>query len=164
MKKWFAGLAAVMLLSSLTACERAVLEATTKLEPGKHTGYDVRDVYGPPTEERKEADGSTTWVYVRGPMGFTTLMINIGADNKLRSIEQVLSDSYFAKVQPGMTKEEVNRLLGRPAEKVVFDLKKEEVWSWNYKETGDVRMQFNAHFDLDGKVVSKSKSQVMTGR
>jgi hypothetical protein len=148
---------------ALTGCDRAVKEMTTTLTPGQSTGYTVRDVYGTPAMEYKEADGSLVWEYPRGPGLPETLMITIAPDNTLKSIVNVLTEPYFAQVKPGMQSAEVRRLLGKPNESVVFDLKKEEVWTWRYPEAGGVTMMFNTHFSLAGQVLYTSRLQDQKG-
>jgi hypothetical protein len=148
---------------TLAGCDRAIKEMTTKLTPGQSTGYDVRDVYGTPAMEYKEADGALVWEYPRGPGLPETLMITIAADNKLKSIVNVLTEPYFGQVKPGMSRAEIRRLLGKPNESMVFDLKKEEVWTWRYPEAGGVTMMFNAHLNLDGQVLYTSRLQDQKG-
>jgi hypothetical protein len=148
---------------TLAACDRAIKEMTTTLTPGQSTGFEVRDVYGAPAMEYKEADGGLVWEYPRGPGLPETLMIAIAPDNKLKSIVNVLTEPYFARVQPGMSRAEIRRLLGKPNESVVFDLKKEEVWTWRYPEAGGVTMMFNAHLSLDGQVLYTSRLQDQKG-
>jgi hypothetical protein len=148
---------------ALQGCDRAYREATTKLTPGQSTGFDVRDVYGPPAMEYKEPDGSLIWEFPRGPAGFETFMVKIGPDNKLVSFDQVLSEPFFAKIQKGQTRAQVRKVLGKPANSTVFELKKEEVWTWRYQEPG-TNMNFNVHFDLNGDVQYTSKQMEQSGR
>ncbi len=149
---------------SLSACDRAFREATMKITPGQSTGYDVRDIHGPPAMEYKEADGSMIWEFPKGPAGYETFMIKIGLDNKVVEVNQVLSEPFFAKVTKGQSRADIRKMLGKPANTTVFDLKKEEVWSWRYKETGDVTMNFNVHFNLNGESLYTSKLMEQTGR
>jgi hypothetical protein len=161
--RYFILLVAVHTLLLLAGCDRAYREATTKLTPGQSTGYDVRDVYGPPAMEYKEADGSLVWEFPKGPAGLETYMIKIGPDNKMVSRDQVLSEPFFTKIQKGQSRAEVRRVLGKPASNVTFDLKKEEVWMWRYQESG-ATMNFHVHFDLNGSVLYSSKLMEQTGR
>jgi Domain of unknown function (DUF4309) len=133
------------------ACEVRVADPS-KIKVGLSTGYDVRDVYGKPDSEWKEADGSTVWMFVKGPMGYQTYKATMGADNVLKSFEQVLSDPYFAKVQKGMSMADVERLLGKPAEDVTFKLKQERVWTWRYEASPSLKRMFDVHFDINGQV------------
>lgn len=145
-------LVTVFLACALTACEVRISDPS-KLKAGQSTGFDVRDVYGKPSSEWKEPDGGTVWMFVKGPMGYQTYKATIGSDNVLKSMEQVLSDAYFAKVQKGMSMIEVERLLGKPAEDVTFALKKERVWTWRYEASPSLKRMFDVHFDTNGQVV-----------
>lgn len=145
----------------LSACDYRVNELT----PGKSTGFQVRDVLGTPTGEWKEADGTMQWEFARGPQGVVTYMAVIGTDNVLKEFRQVLTQSNFAKIQPGMSKDEVRKIIGRPAESMPFPLKKEEVQSWRYEEGPNDQYFFNVHYGLDqGKVTSTSKQKIGENR
>ncbi len=152
MKLWGKVFALTIICAAIVGCEVRIADPA-KLKVGQSTGFDVRDVYGKPSSEWKEPDGSTVWMFVKGPMGFQTFKATIGADNVLKSMEQVLSDPYFAKVQKGMSMVDVERLLGKPAEDVTFPLKKERVWTWRYQASPSLNRMFDVHFDTNGQVV-----------
>ena len=134
--------------------------ALSDLKPGVSTGYEVRDRMGPPTMEWRNEDGSLTWEYARTPAGTVNYMIHIGADNILRSIEQVLTEENFARVRPGMTRDEIRHLLGKPAHVTRLDLKRQEVWDWKYKNPfPNIDTYFNVHFDQSGRVVETSRHE-----
>lgn len=160
MFQWTLGRIVAVLAAALalTGCDMRMSE----LKPGISTSTEVRSVMGQPTFEWKEADGGYTWEFPRGPNGVVTYMITIGPDDKLKEIRQVLTEAYFAKIRPGLTKDEVRRLIGKPAETMTFPLKKEEVWSWKYEKGPNDTWQFHTHFDLGGKVVTTSESRVGT--
>jgi len=109
---------------------------------------------GKPDTVRKNSDGSETWEYPTGPLGRQTHMITVGSDHSVKDVRQVLSEEYFSKVVPGMSREEVRRLLGRPAETSVFPRRDEEVWTWRYAEPGP--MLFHAVFDRSAGTVRTS--------
>ena len=85
-------------------------------------------------------------------------MITVGPDNLLRSIENVLTPANFARIQPGWTKDQVRRLLGKPRSVQKFALKKEEVWDWRLPPEISVDVFFNVHFDEAGVVTGTSRS------
>ena len=99
---------------------------------------------GAPETVRKNADGSEVWEYPGGPLGRQTYMVTLGSDRAVREARQVLSEEYFSKVQAGMSRDEVRRLLGRPGEIMVFKARDEEVWSWRYQQQNP--MFFNVLF------------------
>ena len=70
----------------------------------------------------------------------------------MTSLRQVLHPNYFAKVTPGLTKDEVRRMLGKPAKMQAYQLKGEEVWDWRYADgTTGVKI-FSVTFDSGGTV------------
>src|SRR5258708_10129102 len=66
---------------------------------------------GAPGSVWKNADGSEVWEYPSGPSGVQTFMIDIGPDRTVRAVRQVLMEEYFSKVVPGMSRDEVRRML-----------------------------------------------------
>lgn len=150
-----------LMLGSLLALFGCDLRMT-ELKPGVSTATEVKSVMGQPTYEWKEPDGAVTWEYPRGPSGSVTYMVTVGPDNVLREIRQVLSAQYFGKIRPGLGKDEVRRIIGKPAETMTFPLKKEEVWTWRFEEGSGTYWHFHTHFDLEGKVVTTSRDRVDT--
>jgi hypothetical protein len=161
MKKALTGSILAIAALMLTACDYRVGELT----PGKSTSHQVRDVLGTPTGEWKEADGTMQWEFARGPQGVVTYMTVIGTDGVLKEFRQVLQPTYFGKIQPGMTKDEVKKIIGRHGESMPFPLKKEEVQSWRYEEGPNDQYHFNVHYSMqDGKVASTSKQKIGENR
>ena len=124
-----------------------------ELEEGVATEADVRARFGEPAAIYDERNGDRTFEYPRQPEGQVNYMISIGPDGKMTSLRQVLKPANFAKVAPGADRVEVRRLLGRPAHRQVFDLKKEEVWDWRFADGGEARI-FSVTFDREGRVVA----------
>jgi len=151
---WTMGLLG-LLAGLLGGCEFA---ARTDLKPGVSTVEDVKRYFGPPDVARTAPDGSQVLEFPRGPAGYETYRVEIGPDGKYRGMTQILVPATFARVQPGMTADQVRDLLGRPTERTRFALKDEDVWSWRYK--GDMaRLEFfNVHFGPDGRVRTTSTS------
>jgi outer membrane protein assembly factor BamE (lipoprotein component of BamABCDE complex) len=129
-----------------------------KLEKGVSTEGDVRAVMGQPDTVRDETDGSRTLEYAKGPEGARTWMFTIDSGGKLRDYTQVLTEENFARIVPGMSKDEVRRSLGRPRTVVPFPRMNEEVWDWRYLSGTQVRL-FNVHFDLTSGKVLRTSSQ-----
>lgn len=127
-----------------------------KLEPGVSRESDVRVVFGQPDAIITEPDGTRVLQYPRGPAGPRTWFFELDRDGTLKGWRQVLTPENFARVEPGMDREQVRRMLGRPRSVVPFRLKNEEVWDWTYLE-GHTPQLFNVHFDMgSGKVVRTS--------
>ncbi len=132
-----------------------------RLERGVSTEGDVRSVMGQPDTVRDEKDGTHTLEYPRGPEGVRTWFFSIDSSGKLRDFKQVLTEENFTHVKPGMDKEDVRRMLGRPRSVVQFQRKNEEVWDWRYQSWEGPRF-FNVHFDMtSGKVTGTSSSDAV---
>lgn len=150
---WMTGLLAAV---GLTACDYF---AVKELRPGVSTGFEVRERMGAPTMEWRNVDGTLTWEFSRQPEGAVNYMVVVGPDNLLREIRQVLTDENFARVERGMSEDNIRRLLGRPATRTPLALKKEVVWDWRYDAGPGRRMRFNVHFGADGRVLGTSRSE-----
>lgn len=128
------------------------------IEIGTSTEDDIRRQAGKPEIVWEEADGGRRLEYPRGPEGATTWMVVTGPDGRVRSIEQVLTAENFARVRPGMDKDQIRRLLGKPTKVEAFALKQEEVWGYRWFESPTDRAFFNVHFDNQGVVRTTSRS------
>ncbi len=141
-------LLAALSVAALSGCDPQRIE---KLEEGVSTEVEVRRQFGEPATVTIAADGSKLMEYPRQPEGWTNFVIGIGADGKMNSLRQLLTEANFAKVQPGMGQLEVRALLGRPAQMKPYPLKTEEVWDWRFKPQNESRL-FSVTFDSAGKV------------
>jgi len=112
---------------------------------------------GKPETVRKNSDGSQVWEYPTGPAGRQTYMVRVAADRSVTEVQQVLSDPFFAQVKPGMSREEVRQILGRPGEVWMFPARDEEVWSWRYQQVNP--MFFNVMFDHTSGTVRSTLKQ-----
>lgn len=146
--------AMLLIVLLATGCDP---QRVAKLEEGVSTEVDVRKQFGDPLTVTVEPDGTRTLEYPRQPEGWTNYVIRIGPDGKMSSLRQLLNDDNFARVQPGMSRQQVRDLLGRPAEQKRHDLVREEVWSWRYKPLNESRL-FSVSFDAQGKVQGTSTS------
>ena len=119
------------------------------LKPGEAQLDDVVRVMGQPAMRWQNPDGSMQLAYPRGPMGFHTFMAFIGTDGKLKSIENVLDSETFARIQAGMTKGQVLRVLGpsQPSRTIYFESRDELVWEWRYCNLWRQASRFNVLFD-----------------
>lgn len=145
MPKAGSSLLLLVLAASLAGC--ANFTAVTSGMPAQQ----VQAKLGAPETVRKNSDGSEVWEYPGGPFGRQTYMVTVGADRTVREVHQVLNDEYFSRVRAGMSRDEVRRLLGRPAEIMVFGARDEEVWSWRYQQQN--AMFFNVLFDRSAGTV-----------
>lgn len=138
----------------LGGCDQRRIE---QLEEGVATEADVRRQFGEPAAVYPEADGGRTLEFPRQPEGQSNYMITIGADGKMSALRQVLKEADFRKVVPGLEREQVRRLLGRPAKTQHYALKDQEVWDWRYAADGEARI-FSVTFDAAGKVLGSTST------
>jgi outer membrane protein assembly factor BamE (lipoprotein component of BamABCDE complex) len=152
------GLVMASWLGSLLALVGCDPQKIAKLEEGVATEADVRKQFGEPHATYAEADGGKTFEFSRQPEGKTAYMITIGADGKMSALRQVLKPVEFAKIQPGMDKAAVRRVLGKPAKTAKYELKPdEEHWDWRWLD-GQMPKVFSVTFDRNGQVMASAVS------
>lgn len=119
---------------------------------GVSTGQSEADVVramGPPTGSYPMPDGRRL-EFARGPFGRHTYMVDLDAAGRVTRVEQVLSEANFLRVTPGMSRDELLRLLGRPGEVFAVPWQRAVVWNWRYP-TNDC-LWFQATVNADGRV------------
>jgi hypothetical protein len=152
MQKTLALLAA-FLLPALAGCAGAGSFAT-----GVTTEAELRARHGAPGMVWNEPDGSRLLEYSGQPNGTFAHMVLVGADGRVREIRPAFTDANFGRVAPGLTQDEVRRLLGRPEDRLRFHLKPdEEVWTWRIAETTEKIEFFNAYFGRDGRLLRSER-------
>ncbi len=132
----------------LGGCDRV-----DRLEEGVSTEAHVRQQFGEPVTVTVAPDGTRTLDYPRQPEGWTNYLIQIGPDGKMSSLRQLLNPDNFARIKPGLTREQVRQLLGRPAKTTPYALRQQEVWDWRFKENGQTSRLFSVTFDAAGQVL-----------
>lgn len=77
----------------------------------------------------------------------------------------MLTEANYARVRPGMTRDQVRRLLGQPARVETFDNLREDVWEWRIEGTPhNEETYLNVFFDTgDGLVKKAGKRVAMKG-
>ncbi|MFT7772589.1 outer membrane protein assembly factor BamE [Roseateles sp.] len=149
-------------LTLLAGC--ATPDRDARLQPGISREADVIAIYGPPVRDWPEADGGRTLEYSSQPMGRHAYMVRLAADGRLLGISDGLSPAGRARIEPGMTPEQVSRLLGRERSRVFFRNSGEDVWDWTVEpDQAGYGLRFNVHFK-DGVVVRTTQSMVFPSR
>ena len=130
------------------------------LKPGEARLEDVQSVMGPSAMRWQDADGSVQLAYPRGPSGFATYMVTLRSDGRLQNITNVLEPAGFARIRPGMTKDEVLRALGPPdySRTVYFKARDELVWDWRYLNVFSEPSRFLVLFDNTGEAFFPRKT------
>ena len=130
------------------------------LQAGLSSKAEVLQTMGRPAEVWPTKSGGETLVYPRGPMGFHTFMMTVDAEGRLLARENALEPRIFALIQPGMTEEDVRRLLGPPVPHwtVYFEARDELVWEWRYCDDWGEPARFNVLFDGTSRRVRSTLS------
>lgn len=130
------------------------------LQPGVSTIDDVLRQVGKPEMIRGKEDGSQRLEFPRGPNGVNTYMLDFDPQGRLVSITQALTAENIARIVPGMSRDDVRQLLGKPTTVAQYALSHETVWSWHWAEGGvSGGAMFNAHFSRGNVVIRTSRSE-----
>ncbi len=120
------------------------------LQPGVAALPDVLAVMGEPALRWQDADGSLQLAYPRGPTGYHTYMVFLGADGRLQRIENRLDPLYFNRLESGTTDQAaVLRLLGPPVPgwEAYFKARDELVWEYRFCNLWGESARFDVLFD-----------------
>lgn len=107
---------------------------TPKATPGESLDA-VQLRNGPPTGTYALPGGGQRLEYARGPFGRHTWMIDVSADGRVAGIEQVLTETRFYEIRPGMPADEVLLRLGRPSAVSGGGWQGGQYWSYRYQAT-----------------------------
>ena len=162
-KRMVLGMGLVSLFLGLAGCDP---QHINELEEGIATESDVRTRFGEPEKIWEARDmvslpvpgavlepGARTLEYNRQPAGNVNYMITIGPDGKMSSLRQVLTPQNFARVLPGMSMEQVRKMLGKPMKITPYALKRETHYDWRYLNPPSTAMIFTAVMDSDYRVI-----------
>ena len=133
----------------------------SNLKPGVSTLPEVVASMGEPAMVWKNPDGSQQLAYPRGPAGTQTFMAYVGPDGKLQRIEGVLDMAHFARIQAGMSKEEVLRVLGPPGPlwTQTYSRSNTLAWSWLFCDSSSLQNFFDVMFDATTGVVRSTEQR-----
>ena len=116
---------------------------------------ELRASLGSPVAEYANADGSRTLAYPQGYFGTQTYMAEVAPDGAVRSVRQALGEDTFQRISPGMTRDEVLRLIGPPKETMEFPRQRELSFEYRFRDAWGYQAFFYVNFDPRGIVVSK---------
>jgi hypothetical protein len=137
------------------------------LKPGVSTLPEVVASMGEPAMVWKNPDGSEQLAYPRGPAGTQTYMAYLGPDGKLQRIENVLNTANFARIQAGMSKDQVLRILGPSGSQWTqfYPRSNQLAWSWLFCNSWNAQEFFDVMFDgTSGLVRSTGQHPNLAGR
>ena len=155
-------------IAGLGGCDPARIK---ELEEGVSLEADVRARFGEPEKIWEARDmaslpfpgaaaepGARTLEYNRQPAGNSNYMITIGPDGRMTALRQVLTPQNFAKVLPGMSMEQVRKMLGKPMKVTPYTLKRETHYDWRYLNPPNTAMIFTVVFDPDLRVLGTASA------
>ncbi len=123
------------------------------LVPGSSTEADVERTMGAPAEKVDSANGERTWFYPHAPAGRETHAVRIGADGRLRSIEQRLTEANLARLAAGTsTTRDVRELLGPPNRVIRMGRQQREAWEYLYFNPVQIPFILYVQSSADGVV------------
>lgn len=129
-KQWFRQLQAIGLLGIALLVTGCAGYSPNDQFIGKGR-TEVIALLGAPTGERPIAAG-TLLEYARGPYGKHTYFITLNPSGSVVKWEQVLTEENFAKIKPGMSKQQVLSIIGTSFEVMGLARERGEVWSYRY--------------------------------
>ncbi|MDR0776270.1 MAG: hypothetical protein LBE81_06485 [Azonexus sp.] len=154
----FAALASLLAAALLPACDAVNLP---QIQPGVTTAAEVLERMGEPGYRFSNDDGTATWEYSRQPNGVHCYMISFDRQQVVSRLDQVLNDANYVRVQPGMNRHEIRRLLGAPGSHTVFRNLGEEIWEWRIEGVPVMgETYFMVHFDSETDLVKKTSRRV----
>jgi hypothetical protein len=125
---------------------------------------DMRSQLGPPAGEDPNSDGTRTLAYPQGRLGTETYMVEVAAGGSVRSVRQALTDDTIMRIERGLTRDQVLRMIGPPREVMEFPRMAETSWEYYFIDTWGYRSHLYVNFNPAGIVVSRFTRRVDTGR
>jgi hypothetical protein len=144
-----------LLAALLASC--AIKEAVTgsrRYAPGSdmlgQTAEQVIFSLGRPAASLQVQPGSRL-VFVRGPFGRHSYFVDFNETGRMSAFEQVLTRERFARINPGMSGQEVIAIIG-PSTDIRGLAFNRVLWSWRYEN--HECLWFQAEFEESGLVRS----------
>ena len=123
------------------------------LAPGRSRAEDVQALMGTPTERIPVSGGDPLWFYSRNPGGFHSYAVRVGADGRVRSIEQRLTVENVNKLRAGRTSSgEARELLGPPWRVAANARLGGETWDYRMYDAAQRDHNLSVVFGADGIV------------
>ena len=158
LSRWITTASAAVASVLLPACDAVNLN---EIWPGITTAAEVKARMGEPGFIHHDNDGTAIWEYSRQPQGVQCYMIAFDGKDVVTRMDQVLNDANYARITDGLSKDDVRRILGAPATKVVFNNLREEIWEWRIEGVPSTEeTYFAVHFDTGHGAVKKTSRRV----
>ena len=125
---------------------------------------ELRGQLGPPAGEYRHPDGSRSLAYPQGYYSGETFMADVDAGGVVRGARQVLVEESFQRIEAGMSREDVLRVIGPPVDAMAFARQREVSWEYRFTDLWGYRSLFFVNFDERGIVVSKLSQRIERDR
>ena len=79
------------------------------------------------------------------------------------SNEHLRNDAFFARVQQGMTMDDVRARLGPPDQTMNFRAKDQVAWDYRYRDTWGYMAEYSITFSAEGRVASMFSRRLNDG-
>ncbi|EHR70899.1 hypothetical protein BurJ1DRAFT_2057 [Burkholderiales bacterium JOSHI_001] len=145
MRRSFASTTLALVATLLLA--GCLASVATRVQPGQDEAQ-VRQALGPPNARHAGPEGGSRLEYSTGPGGRFTWMVDLDAQGRVQQVQQVLNERQFTLVKDGLSRDEVLRLIGRPAHTAGM-WRGGQIWSWRWP-TNDC-LWFQVAFAADGR-------------
>lgn len=135
--------------------------------PGAFVGRsesDLRGQMGPPAGDYPNGDGTRTLAYPQGRLSTETYMVEVAPGGSVRSVRQGLTDDTIQRIEAGMSRDQVLRMIGPPRDVMEFPRRAETSWEYYFNDTWGYRSYLYVNFNPAGIVVSKLTRRIDTGR
>jgi len=146
-------------LASLLVAAGCAGYSGSSLQPGA-SETEVRSVMGSPAMEMRDPDGTRLLYYPRGPLGNQTYVASLNPAGTLTQVRNVLNDGTFNAIRPGLTEQEVLRMIGPPREKDYFSNLGQTAWDYKFQDAWGYEAIFSVMIDKNGIVVSKFTKRI----
>lgn len=158
-------LAALLLSSLIGAC--AYTPPLMRLRIGETEAAVIKLADRKPNEIYVNKDGTRILEFSNQPDEPNTYLVTMDAKGGVTRVEQALTSEQLARVKPGMRRDDVLRLLGKPGRANARAVTGETVWEWTPERSipSTIRV-FHVYFDLTGQVTQtdeKSAPDVFYG-
>jgi hypothetical protein len=128
------------------------------LKPGDDASAVHADM-GKPALVLPLPEGGEAWFYPRGYVARQTWRAEIGADGKLRKVEQVLDEEHFDRIIAfKTTRDELLRMIGPPVYEWRGSLSKQIIWDYSYY--WGVNQPWLVRFGIDDNGIVTGQSRV----